>query len=149
MSSPELVLDVLRAELRAVGITYKALAERIGMSESSVKRMFGQKDMALSRLAQICTACGIALEDVLRRAADSRSAADTLTLVQEKSLVAQPQLLLVARELRRHRLQQGGAGVGRRRGRGGGPHQQGGEREQEERSGTVEHGSSLTARAPR
>ncbi|MFL6675503.1 MAG: helix-turn-helix domain-containing protein [Massilia sp.] len=96
MSSPELVLEVLRAELRAASITYKALAERIGMSESSVKRMFGQKDMSLSRLAQICKAAGIALEDVLRRAADTRPHADTLTLPQEKSLVANPRLLLVA-----------------------------------------------------
>ncbi|TFW30056.1 helix-turn-helix domain-containing protein [Massilia horti] len=96
MSSPELVLDVLRAELRAANITYKALAERIGMSESSVKRMFGQKDMPLSRLAQICQASGVALEDVLRRAADARPHADTLTLPQEKSLVANPKLLLVA-----------------------------------------------------
>jgi DNA-binding Xre family transcriptional regulator len=96
MSSPEQVLDVLRAELRAAGITYKALAERIGMSESSVKRMFGQKDMALSRLANICKAAGIALEDVLRRAADLRPQADTLTLTQERSLVAKPRLLLVA-----------------------------------------------------
>jgi len=96
MSSPELVLQVLRAELRAAGITYKALAERIAMSESSVKRMFGQKDMALSRLAQICKASGIPLEDVLRRAADSRPHADTLTPTQEKSLMANPRLLLVA-----------------------------------------------------
>ena len=96
MSSPELVLDVLRAELRAAGITYKALAERIGMSESSVKRMFGQKDMALSRLAQICLAAGLPMEDVLRRAADARPHADTLTLLQERSLVANPRLLLVA-----------------------------------------------------
>jgi DNA-binding Xre family transcriptional regulator len=96
MSSPELVLEVLRAELRAASITYKALAERIGMSESSVKRMFGQKDMSLSRLAQICKAAGIALEDVLRRAADARAHADTLTLPQEKSLVSNPRLLLVA-----------------------------------------------------
>ena len=51
MSSPDLILDALRARLRAAGITYKLLAERIGVSESSVKRMFGQKDMALSRLA--------------------------------------------------------------------------------------------------
>lgn len=96
MSSPELVIFVLRAELRAAGITYKGLAERIGMSESSVKRMFGQKDMSLSRLAGICKAAGIALEDVLRRAADSRPHADTLTLPQEKSLMANPRLLLVA-----------------------------------------------------
>jgi DNA-binding Xre family transcriptional regulator len=96
MSSPELVLQVLRAELRAAGITYKALAERIGMSESSVKRMFGQKDMALSRLAQICKATGIAMDDVLRQAADVKPHSDTLTLLQEKSLMANPRLLLVA-----------------------------------------------------
>jgi DNA-binding Xre family transcriptional regulator len=96
MSTPETVLEVLRAELRAASITYKALAERIGMSESSVKRMFGQKDMSLSRLAEICKAAGIALEDVLRRAADARPHADTLTLTQERSLVSNPRLLLVA-----------------------------------------------------
>ena len=96
MSSPEQVLDVLRAELRATGITYKGLAERIGVSESSVKRMFGQKDMALSRLAQICQATGIAMEDVLRRAADARPQAGALTLPQETSLVANPRLLLMA-----------------------------------------------------
>src|SRR6059058_5883816 len=96
MSSPDMVLDVLRAELRAAGITYKMLADRIAMSESSIKRMFGQKDMTLSRLAQICQAAGIALEDVLRRAADARPQADTLTLPQETSLVANPRLLLVA-----------------------------------------------------
>ncbi|NNG24115.1 helix-turn-helix domain-containing protein [Telluria aromaticivorans] len=96
MSSPELVLDVLRAELRAASITYKELATRIGVSESSVKRLFGQKDMALSRLAQICQVTGIALEDVLRRAADARPQADALTLPQETSLVANPRLLLVA-----------------------------------------------------
>ncbi|MDB5907821.1 MAG: transcriptional regulator, family [Massilia sp.] len=96
MSSPELILQVLRAELRAAAITYKALADRIGMSESSVKRMFGQKDMSLSRLAQICSASGIALEDVLRRAADVQPHADTLNAVQEKALIAKPRLLLVA-----------------------------------------------------
>ena len=96
MSSPELIVDVLRAQLRAANLTYKTLAERIDMSESSVKRMFGQKDMPLSRLAQICQAAGIAFEDVLRRAADSRPQPDALTLPQETSLVAKPRLLLVA-----------------------------------------------------
>ncbi len=96
MSSPEQVLHVLRAEMRGAGITYKTLAERIQMSESSVKRMFGQKDMTLSRLAQICKACGIGMEDVLRRSADVKPHADTLTLQQERSLIANPKLLLIA-----------------------------------------------------
>jgi len=96
MASPEQVFEVLRAEMRAAGVTYKVLADRIRMSESSVKRIFAQRDMTLSRLAQICKAAGIAMEDVLRRAADAAPHADTLTLAQEKSLVADPRLLLVA-----------------------------------------------------
>lgn len=96
MSSPEIILQVLRSHLRAADVTYKMLAERIDMSESSVKRMFGQADMPLSRLAQICKAAGVAMEDVLRAAADATPQADTLTLTQEKSLLAQPKLLLMA-----------------------------------------------------
>ncbi|WP_312513635.1 helix-turn-helix transcriptional regulator [Massilia sp.] len=96
MSSPDLILDALRARLRAAGITYKTLAARIGVSESSVKRMFGQKDMSLSRLAEVCQASGIALEDVLRGALENRAKPDALTLAQETSLVANPRLLLVA-----------------------------------------------------
>jgi len=96
MSSPDLILDALRARLRAAGITYKALAARIDVSESSVKRMFGQKDMALSRLSEICQATGITLEDVLRGALEPRAHPDALTLAQETSLVANPRLLLVA-----------------------------------------------------
>jgi len=96
MSSPDLILDALRARLRAAGITYKLLAERIGVSESSVKRMFGQKDMALSRLAEICQATGIPLEELLRGALDTRPRLDALSLPQERSLVANPRLLLMA-----------------------------------------------------
>jgi DNA-binding Xre family transcriptional regulator len=96
MSSPELLLQVLRTQMRAAGVTYKTLAERISMSESSVKRMFGQQDMSLTRLAQICKAAGVPMEDVLRGAADATPQADSLTLTQEKSLLANPHLLLMA-----------------------------------------------------
>lgn len=96
MSSPALLLQVLRTRLRGAGITYKTLAERIGMSESSVKRMFSQNDMPLSRLAEICQAAGLAFDELLRGAADAAPRADTLTLQQETSLVAHPQLLLMA-----------------------------------------------------
>lgn len=96
MSSPDQIFDVLRAEMRAAGVTYKLLAQRIGMSESSIKRIFTQKDMTLSRLAQTCKAAGLAMDDVLRKAADAAPQVDTLTLAQERSLVADPKLLLIA-----------------------------------------------------
>ena len=96
MGSPELVMQTLRRELRQAGITYRMLAQRIGMSESSMKRVFSQGDMSLSRLALLCKAAGLAMEDVLRQAADAVPHADVLTLPQERSLVADPRLLLVA-----------------------------------------------------
>lgn len=96
MSSPELVLQALRSELRQAGITYRTLATRIGMSESSVKRVFSQGDMSLSRLASLCKAAGINMEDVLRQATEATPQAEVLTLAQERSLIADSKLLLVA-----------------------------------------------------
>jgi len=96
MSSPEVIIQVLRSEMRAAGVTYKQLATRLDMSESSIKRVFSQGDMSLTRLEQICKSVGVAMEDVLRQAADATPHADTLTLDQEKSLVQDPKLLLVA-----------------------------------------------------
>ena len=96
MSSPEAIMQALRSEMRAAGITYKQLAQRLAMSESSMKRVFSQGDMSLSRLAQVCKAVGVAMEDVLRQAADAVPQADTLTLAQERSLIEDPELLLVA-----------------------------------------------------
>ncbi|MCX2863922.1 helix-turn-helix domain-containing protein [Paucibacter sp. PLA-PC-4] len=96
MSSPELLLQVLRSEMRAANMTYRGLAERLDLSESSIKRMFSQGDMSLSRLAQVCKVIGVALEDVLRQAADAAPQSDTLTLAQERALVADAKLLMVA-----------------------------------------------------
>ncbi|MDM4764779.1 helix-turn-helix transcriptional regulator [Pelomonas sp. SE-A7] len=97
MSSPERLLQVLRAEMRAAGVTYRELAQRLELSESSVKRMFSLKDMTLSRLAEICKAIGLSLDDLLRQAADASAPdSDTLTLEQETALVSDPVLMLVA-----------------------------------------------------
>jgi DNA-binding Xre family transcriptional regulator len=96
MSSPEMLLEVLRTELRRVGMTYKQLAQLIAMSESSVKRMFGQKDMTLSRMAQICKVAEISMEDVLRQATEVIPEMENLSLAQERALMENPKLLLVA-----------------------------------------------------
>jgi DNA-binding Xre family transcriptional regulator len=96
MSSPDDVLHVLRAHLKAAHVTYKVLADRLKISESSIKRAFSQKDMSLSRLAKICKVAGLSMEDVLRDAADQTQHPDLLSVAQEESLVAEPRLLLVA-----------------------------------------------------
>jgi DNA-binding Xre family transcriptional regulator len=96
MSTPELLLQSLRAELRRAGLTYRTLAARVGMSESSIKRIFSQGDLTLTRLAQFCQAAEVSLHDVLQQALQATPETDRLTLEQERSLVADPVLLLVA-----------------------------------------------------
>jgi transcriptional regulator with XRE-family HTH domain len=96
MSTPEHVLQALRAQMRRAGLTYRTLAERVGMSESSIKRLFSQGDMGLARLEQFCQAVGVPLHDVLQEALQAAPGIDELTLEQERSLVADPVLLLVA-----------------------------------------------------
>lgn len=96
MNLPERILLALRAEMRAAGLTYRMLADRVDMSESSIKRIFASGDMSLTRLASFCRAAGIPIEDVLRQATEHVPEADTLTIAQERALVADLRLLLVA-----------------------------------------------------
>jgi len=96
MSTPAHLLQALCAHMRRAGLTYRELAARVGMSESSIKRLFSQGDMSLARLEQFCEAAGVPLHDVMQEALQAAPAIDELTLEQERSLVADPVLLLVA-----------------------------------------------------
>ncbi len=96
MSSPEIIIKLLRADMKAARITYADLGKKLRLSESSVKRIFGTKDMSLTRLAKICNVLHVPMDDLLRRAADAAPQSDHLSLVQERSMVADAKLLLVA-----------------------------------------------------
>jgi transcriptional regulator with XRE-family HTH domain len=96
MSSPELIVQTLRKRMRSDAITYADLAVRIGMSESSVKRIFSDKDMSLTRLAQMCHVCEFDFDEIFREAASRRPEVLFLSDEQEKSLVADSTLMLVA-----------------------------------------------------
>ena len=53
MSTTQDLVNALKAELRSAGVTYADLAEALGMSESSVKRVFAKADMPLSRIDEM------------------------------------------------------------------------------------------------
>ena len=53
MSTTQDLVSALKAELKAAGITYAELAEQLGMSESSIKRIFAKADMPLSRIDEV------------------------------------------------------------------------------------------------
>ncbi len=89
------LVDTLKRLLKARGITYGELAARIDMSEASVKRMFSQKNFTLQRLDDILTASGIEFDE-LSAAQSGPALISHLTLAQEREIMGDARLLVVA-----------------------------------------------------
>ena len=94
MSQTSHLISTLKRCLRAKGVTYRDVAAAIGLSESSVKRLFSEKTFSLQRLEEICRYLEMSIYELSRLAAagdDHRS--DRLTDEQETALAADPVLL--------------------------------------------------------
>ena len=88
MSTTADLVAALKTELKASGLTYAALAERLGVAESSVKRMFSARgDMPLSRIDAICRALNLDFADLARSVADKAPLLAELSLAQEMAVV--------------------------------------------------------------
>ncbi|MBT0962795.1 helix-turn-helix domain-containing protein [Denitromonas iodatirespirans] len=97
MSTTADLVKTLKTELKAAGLTYAMLAERLGLAESSVKRLFSASgDLPLSRIDAVCRVLGLDFADLARKVADSQPQLQQLSLEQEQAVVADRQLLLVA-----------------------------------------------------
>jgi len=96
MSTTQALIDRIKAELKGAGLTYAALARELGMAESSIKRMFARGDMPLSRVDEICRVLKTDFADLARQVADAKPQRRELTLEQEKAVVADRKLLLLA-----------------------------------------------------
>lgn len=90
------MIDVLKRELRARGMTYAQVARHLGISEASVKRMFSQKNMSLKRVDAVCRAAGTEFSDLARTLSGDEALISQLTAEQEKDIVANRKLFLVA-----------------------------------------------------
>jgi hypothetical protein len=91
----QIVAELKRA-LRAAGHTYADVARQLELSVASVKRLFSTGDFTLARLERVCELAGLGLSDILESAASHTAPSRPLTLAQEKEIVADPRLLLIA-----------------------------------------------------
>jgi len=96
MSSTHDLVTALKRELKAAHMTYADLAQMLGMAESSVKRMLARGDMSLSRVDAICRALKLDFAELARRVADAQPLLQQMTLDQERAVVADRKLLVVA-----------------------------------------------------
>lgn len=96
MSTTADLVTALKKELKSAQLTYADLARRLGMAESSVKRMLARGDMSLSRVDAVCRALKLDFGDLARRVADAQPLLNELSQEQERAVVADKKLLLVA-----------------------------------------------------
>lgn len=96
MAQAEALVSALKNVLKARGITYAQLAKGLGLSEASVKRVFAAQSFTLERFDQICALLGIEITDLARMVAHESTTPSQLSIDQEKKLVSDAGLLLVA-----------------------------------------------------
>jgi DNA-binding Xre family transcriptional regulator len=94
MNETRRMLEYLKRCLRARGMTYRDLGRAIGLSESSVKRLFTEHSFTLLRLERVCTALNMTVADLVRMVSETHEAqAYTLSVEQEQILAGKPALL--------------------------------------------------------
>jgi transcriptional regulator with XRE-family HTH domain len=96
MSNVTRLVEALKRQLKARGITYAALAQKIGLSEPSVKRMFAARNFTLERLEQILAVLEMDFAELAQSAVDAPQLISELSWAQEKEIISDTKLLVVA-----------------------------------------------------
>jgi transcriptional regulator with XRE-family HTH domain len=90
------LVDALKRLLKSQGITYAHVAAGLGLSLAGVKRMFSRRDFTLQRLEDICRIARVDFAALMRAVAEEPSGLAQLADEQERELVSDPRLMLVA-----------------------------------------------------
>ena len=96
MSETIQLITTIKRLLKSQGMTYRDVAEKLDLSEPSVKRLFSSGRMTVERLVQVSHLLGYTLAELSKEAIVAQSKLDTLTEKQERELISEPKLLVVA-----------------------------------------------------
>ena len=102
MASSARIIDTLKRELKARGITYRALAERLDLSESAIKHMFSSGNFSLRRLDEVCAVLELDFSDLVDISESYEQKIEQLSEEQELELMSDMRLLLVTYCLLNH-----------------------------------------------
>ena len=89
------LIEALKVCLKARGLTYGALAKRLGLSEPTVKRMFSRGSFTLERIERILEVIELDLQELARLAREGSQAPAELTHEQELGLARDERLFSV------------------------------------------------------
>ncbi len=96
MTQSEAIILALKAQLKAQGLTYAEFAQKVNLSEVSIKRIFSHKSsISLDRLEHFCTALETELLSLLEKTKlSTNNKRSHLTRQQENVLNDNPKLLV-------------------------------------------------------
>ncbi|GAB7129479.1 helix-turn-helix transcriptional regulator [Silvimonas sp. JCM 19000] len=96
MAELDQLVSTLKRHLKSQGYTYRRLGEVLKLSEPSVKRMFASRRMGVDRLIEISNLLGFTLAELAQEAVVGENQLQLLSEAQERELVSEIPLLLVA-----------------------------------------------------
>lgn len=96
MSQSQAMIATLKQVLRSQGKTYQDVANAIGLSEASVKRLFAEKTFSLERFEKVCDFVGMEIAELIQQMDKQARRITSLSDDQEKELVGDIRLLIVA-----------------------------------------------------
>ena len=96
MSEATQLIATIKQHLKSQGKTYRDVAQALKLSEPSVKRLFASGRFTVDRLVQVANLLGYTLAELSREAQAAQPLLSTLTATQEREVVSDPKLLLVA-----------------------------------------------------
>lgn len=94
MSQTARLIDTVKKCLKARGITYRDVGVRLNLSEASIKRLFSEKNLSLSRLEEICDLLDLHIYDLVKISMTGETGPSRLTIDQEAVLSENPGLLV-------------------------------------------------------
>lgn len=96
MQQRQALVKTLKRELKRRGHTYREVAALLQLSEASVKRLFAEGCFSLTRLDLLCNWLGMTISDLVRLMEHQARVTNRLALEQERELVTDVKLLLMA-----------------------------------------------------
>ncbi|WP_296951834.1 transcriptional regulator [uncultured Massilia sp.] len=96
MSEVSQLLTTIKRQLKLQGKTYRDVAAVLDLSEASVKRLLTSDTLGVDRLVQVSNMLGFTLAELAQEAAVTESRLRTLTDAQERELVSDTKLMVVA-----------------------------------------------------
>jgi transcriptional regulator with XRE-family HTH domain len=96
MTETAQLISTIKRQLKSQGMTYRNVAGSLKISEPSVKRMFASGRFTVDRLVQISNLLGYTLAELSKEAQAGQLRLSTLTEKQERDVVSDPKLLMIA-----------------------------------------------------